>query len=195
MTGWLVLDGGWADPAAAEHAVHEVLASLGVHGATTMACTHLVGPGTSSAHVAASVEFPDGLPRPGVPALPAGTAVLVAAGPGATPDGAGPPELLDAAREMLQRRQSRTDGRAFHYAGRESLSGGMTVGEITAGSAITAVVDLVGRPLPTTDVVQTFGYARPTFAAGELVLMVSPYADEQHVPFELESPHQCCSFH
>jgi len=197
VSTWLGLDGGWRDQADAEHAVLHLLGELGADPAGAVACTHLVGAGTARAHVAATVELPGAI-GPGLPAVPDGTAVAVRR-QGRTEehveDGAGPPELLAAAREVIGLHRSRIGGRAFSYAGQSAVSAAMSAAEITSRTEIAAVVDLAGRVLPEHEVVKTFGFARPAFSGGQLVLMVGPYADGQHVPFELEHPTQCCAFH
>lgn len=194
MTTWLALDGRWPAPADAEHAVAHLLAGLGADPAAVVACTHIVSGGTAGAHIAATAELAGDLPAGGLPPVREGTAVAVSSGESGE-DGAGPAELLAAAREALRLHRDRVGGRAFLYPGRAAVEGGLTVGQLTARTGIAAVVDLAGRPLPDTEVVQTFDYARPTFTGGQLVLMVGPYADDQHVPFELEHPTQCCAFH
>jgi len=193
VSSWLALDGGWSEPAEAEHATLDLLGSMGVDPGTTTACTHLVAAGTAAAHVAATVEIPT-VPAGGLPSVPAGTAVATLIGEGVQ-DGAGPAPLLAFAREALAAHRRGLGGRAFQFPGQAGVAGGLTVREIGRRTAIAAVVDLAGRVLPEADVVQTFGFVRPTYSAGRLALMVGPYADGQHVPFELEHPTRCCAFH
>lgn len=197
MTCWLGLDGGWPDAATAEHEALELLgrlpAQLDDDAAAGVACTHLVDAGTATARVAVTVALPGGA-LAGVPVVDAGTSAVLASddGPAAS---AGPPRLAQSARLALELHRANEGGRAFRYGGQAAVDGPLTVAELTSRTAIAAVVDLAGRPLPDGEVVQTFGYARPAYTQGRLALMVGPYSGGQHVPFELENPTRCCAFH
>lgn len=85
--------------------------------------------------------------------------------------------------------------RAFRYPGHEELHGVMTVAELTARSAIDAVVGLGAVPVSADDVVDTRSFVRPVVEDGRLVLRVRPARGGVLVPFEVPSPTPCCAEH
>jgi hypothetical protein len=119
---------------------------------------------------------------------------LSGAGVDAGTDGgeaAGPPELRVAAESAA----AGEAGRAVVFPGVERLVGVLTVAEVVALSAIDRVEELGGgRPDPTA-LLDTGGFVRPQWRAGELVLTTVPAAGGLLVPFETRHPTPCCAAH
>jgi hypothetical protein len=69
------------------------------------------------------------------------------------------------------------DGRFIELEGIRGLKGTLTVGEILAQSAVTAVVEQGGGPLPAECGVETNGWVRPSLQGGRAVLEVRRNGD------------------
>ena len=89
----------------------------------------------------------------------------------------------------------REGGRAVVFPGSESLTGDLTVAEITSRSAIGRVEVLGGGEADDTAVVRTNDFVRPLWRDGTLVLVTMPAAGGLLVPFETRDPTPCCAAH
>jgi hypothetical protein len=106
------------------------------------------------------------------------------------------PAPLDAAAAGARAHATRTGGRAVHYPGCERLVGAVTVDDLLAGSAITAVRVLGSADAPAGDtVVRTRDHVRPTYDGGQLVLAAEWAVGRTLVPFENPQPTPCCADH
>jgi hypothetical protein len=89
--------------------------------------------------------------------------------------------------------RDRLDTRVVRFPGQLDLPTELTRAELLGGTPIT---DLIGTGSIVSDdaVLRTYGHVRPSFIAGELVLVVMPDADDGATvrPFELPVPRQCC---
>jgi hypothetical protein len=86
-------------------------------------------------------------------------------------------------------------GRAVRFPGVDELVGTLPVGEVPARSAIDRVEVLGGGPADPETLLETDGFVRPMWRAGELVLVVTPAAGGRLVPFERRDPTPCCAAH
>ena len=163
----VVLDGGWADTAEAEHAARESAGGLG----PAVACTHFV-PG-ERARVVVSLEL--------------ATAGHVPADLGS--------RLVEEPAWVADLHRERTGGRAFRFPGSDALTGVLPVGDVVALSAVDEVL-VIGGPPPAADVlVDTQDFVRPLFLGGRLVLHARPAAHVALVPFEQPQQIPCCADH
>jgi hypothetical protein len=89
--------------------------------------------------------------------------------------------------------RDRLDTRVVRFPGQLDLPTELTRAELLGG---TPIADLIGTGSIVSDdaVLRTYGHVRPSFIAGELVLVVMPDADDGATvrPFELPVPRQCC---
>jgi hypothetical protein len=168
------------DTVAAEH----WLASLSP--APVLAFTHLVR--SPRPHVALTLVF-TGVSPVGLGAAPTsvGTARDLA---GAAPSGlgAGCPEAVDE-------HVACSSGRAVLYPGVELLVGTLSVAEVLELSAIEKVEVLGGGAADPATLVDTGGFVRPQWRAGQLTLITTPAAGGRLVPFETRHPTPCCAAH
>ena len=166
MTRILALDQGWPTTREAEREALRMASDAGLPVIT--ACTHFAA---DPPRVVVTVETSA---HPSA-ALPTATGAVV--------DG-----LVDG------HRTGRT-GRVFAFPGAQEVPGELTLGALTAGTAVDRVVSLGGaEPGPDT-VLRTQGFLRPELVAGELVLRVRPADGGAVVPFEQPSPTPCCADH
>lgn len=154
----------------AEHWLRESVLPLGLPG--LFACTHLVR-----------------VPYPHVAVSLAAEGSAVAGLPGT------PPELDEAAAHAAAEHAARRSGRAVLYPGVERLVGTLTVGEVTALSAIERVTRLGGSPPEAETVLETRDFVRPHWQDGVLTLVTMPVAGGRVAPFEVPDPTPCCADH
>lgn len=83
------------------------------------------------------------------------------------------------------------EGRCVRFPGQDRLTGAHTASSIVADTAIDEVVG-IGTSVTPDAVVDTFGFVRPNFQDGRLVLLVEPAAGGVFQPAEIEQPHECC---
>ena len=83
------------------------------------------------------------------------------------------------------------EGRCVRFPGQERLTGAHSASSIVAETAIDEVVG-IGTPVAPDAVVETFGFVRPNFQDGRLVLLVEPAVGGVFQPAEIEQPHECC---
>ncbi|MFD1938194.1 MULTISPECIES: hypothetical protein [Nonomuraea] len=161
---------GHATDRDAEHWLREIVRPLGLPG--LIACTHLVQ--EPYPHVAISLaaagRSPTGLPAPA-------------------------PELRDAAGHAAAEHAARRSGRAVFFPGVERLTGTLTVGEVTAVSAIQRVTLLGGPPPEPGTELETRDFVRPLWQDGLLTLVTVPVAGGRVAPFEVPDPTPCCADH
>ena len=107
----------------------------------------------------------------------------------------GLPRLAVSAGTCLGVHAARSSGRAIHFPGAEGVHGTLTVAELLAGTAIDEVAGLGTAPVEDDTLVHTFGFLRPVFRAGALVLPVVPFGDGGVTPYEVRTPTPCCAAH
>jgi hypothetical protein len=185
------LDGGECDRARLEHQAVDLAGALG--DAVSLICTHEVA--EEGGHYGASLLL-DAPPTPQtVESLERAldqdgySAVLVAPGEERP---LGSPQRRAIARDLAERLAARSDGRAIRFAGQAEVPQTATVAEVEQATAIEEVVAL-GAYATEDSVIHTNGFLRPRFHGGRLVLHLTPLADGQFRPFEVPSPHKCCS--
>ncbi|MGN9783333.1 hypothetical protein ACTMTF_18000 [Nonomuraea sp. ZG12] len=161
----------------AEHWLRESVLPLGLPG--LFACTHLVR--IPYPHVAVSLAA-EGSVRQGDEGEVVGLPVT-------------PPELAEAAAHAAAEHAARRSGRAVLYPGVERLVGTLTVGEVTALSAIERVTRLGGPPPEAETVLETRDFVRPHWQDGVLTLVTMPVAGGRVAPFEVPDPTPCCADH
>ncbi|WP_194293088.1 hypothetical protein [Streptomyces smaragdinus] len=123
---------------------------------------------------------------------------LLAAVPGLTPvDGAlvSDPELAPGAVEAAGEALRRTSGRLARYPGRSAVERRTTPAEAVSGSCLDAVVGLAGVTVSDTGVLDTTGFARPTWQGGRCTLLVQRGTGDVLLPFEVRDQVACCSDH
>jgi hypothetical protein len=82
-------------------------------------------------------------------------------------------------------------GRCVRFPGQDRLTGAHSASSIVADTAIDEVVG-IGTHVGPDAVVETFGFVRPNFQDGRLVLLVEPAVGGVFQPVEIEQPHECC---
>jgi hypothetical protein len=106
----------------------------------------------------------------------------------------GDPEAAAICLAAAEAARDGVSGRRVRFPGQDRLTGLVPVRRIVERSAIGRVA-ASGRPVTDEDVVDTRGFLRPTFEAGQLVLRVGPAAGGLLVPDEGAEPHTCCAGH
>lgn len=114
-----------------------------------------------------------------------------AAGAGGGTPTCGPSAVVVAAREAA----AASRGRVVTFPGQGTISGVVTVEELTVTTALDAVVGLPGTVVEPFDVVGTGGWVRPRWREGRLELLVERGAGGLLRPFEQQLQTACCSGH
>ncbi|MEO6511209.1 MAG: hypothetical protein ABIO16_09475 [Nocardioides sp.] len=183
------------DLAAADHAVHRLEEVLG-DATHFLASTHLVPGGDARVVLAAECE-PSTLRDPAdlmaaVREAFSDAGVVVVAGGRTVAHG--PVELVAGARDALDRHRSRSSGRLVRYPGQEVVESRVSVGEVLDASCIDEVTGLAGTDIHPQSELDLTGFARPTWTAGRVTLLVQP-AVHALIPFEVRDQVPCCSHH
>lgn len=92
-------------------------------------------------------------------------------------------------------RRDRSEGRAVWFPGHDGVGDEITVADLLDRTAVDRVEVLGAGAADGRTVVQTRGFLRPRFVAGQLVLHVQPARGGVLVPFETPSPTPCCVDH
>ncbi|MER5627452.1 hypothetical protein ABT061_41160 [Streptosporangium sp. NPDC002544] len=178
----LGLDAGSSTLGEAEHLLHLVVKVLGLPGGT-VGCTHFVR--TGRPHVACSLAVSG-------PVDPAGLPEGVSAAIGESRTG---PESEGAALAAAEHATG-ASGRLITYAGREALTGTLSVGEMLERSAIERVMVLAQTREPPRDMlIVTNDHVRPVWRDGLITLLCMPAAGGRLMPAEVPNPTPCCADH
>jgi hypothetical protein len=202
----VAVDARSRDVAAAEHLVRLLDGLLPVSHPAYVASTHVVT-GRSGSHLAVAASWtldPRGgeATEQGVELLArvrqepdledaAAVVVLAQAEAGAIH---GSEEFLAGARAAAAQHGGRSAGRLARYPGRSDIERRVTVAEVLAGSAVDAVEGLAGTTVDDVSELDLTDWARPTWRAGRVVLLVQPAAGAL-VPFEARHQIACCADH
>ncbi len=98
---------------------------------------------------------------------------------------------FDRAHQAAVRHRDKMGGRVVRFAGDDTLASTVAVTDLLWTTPIDDVVALGGHIKPEDQIVVD-GFARPTYASGQLTLHVTPLADGRYRTFEIAHPHQCC---
>ncbi|MEU3920851.1 hypothetical protein [Streptomyces sp. NPDC029004] len=171
----------------ADHLVRELAPPAAVFG-----CTHLIRDGHP--HIALSFALPAEDAYEAYEAFRSITARQAGTAFGALREGPG--DLAAGAERAAAEHAARTAGRAVLFPGAAALTGTLTVGELSAASAVDEVATLgaPGAADPGGRLV-TRDHVRPEWREGRLVLTVTPAVGGSLVPFEAPDPTPCCADH
>ncbi|MFJ2029833.1 hypothetical protein [Streptosporangium sp. NPDC087985] len=180
----LGIDAGSRTVAEAERLLHEVVKGLGLP-ADIVGCTHFVRFGTP--HVACSVTVEQAIDLGDLPGD-----VGIAFGESRT----GPEDLAEGAALAAAEHAAGTGGRVVAFPGQAELTGTVSVGEVTARSAVDRVVVLAqaGEPAAGTLLV-TNDHIRPEWRDGHMTLVTMPASGGRLMPAEVPNPTPCCADH
>lgn len=161
----LVVDGGWTDLAAADHAAH-----LLAEGVAATVATHVVATGE-------------------------GRRVLLATdAPVADRLGRLPGARVADVPEVARAHAARAAGRLAVFHGQDHLVGRRTAAQVVADSEVDAVVGLAGTRVEDDTELDLGDFVRPTWRAGrcELLVQTGPTGPR---PFEVRDQIRCCADH
>ncbi|MCH1867860.1 hypothetical protein [Nocardioides sp. CFH 31398] len=161
----LVLDGGWADLASADHA-----ALVLTDGVPATVATHVV-------------------------ATEAGRRVLLATDADVGRHlGRVPEAVVVDAPDVARAHAARTSGRLVVFRGSDAVTGRPTAAQVVARSEVEAVVGLAGTPVTDETELDLGDFVRPTWRAGrcELLVQAGPAGPR---PFEVREQIRCCVDH
>lgn len=180
----LGFDAGSRTVAEAEHLLHDVVRVLGLP-AGIVGCTHFVR--GAMPHVACSVTVEQAVDLDAL-----SPDLGIAFGERRT----GPEDLAEGAALAAAEHTAKASGRIVAFPGQAELIGTVTVGEVTANSAIDRVVVLAqpdepgaGTPLATND------HIRPEWRDGHMTLVTMPASGGRLMPAEVPNPTPCCVDH
>ncbi|MCX4581943.1 hypothetical protein [Streptomyces sp. NBC_01481] len=178
------VDTGCTSLSDADHLVRELAPPAAVFG-----CTHLIRGGHP--HIALSFALPS---EDAYEAFRSITARQAGTAFGALREG--PADLAAGAERAAAEHATRTAGRAVLFPGVAALTGTLTVGELSAASAVDEVVAL-GAPgaVDPGGRLVTRDHVRPEWREGRLALTVMSAVGGSLVPFEAPDPTPCCADH